>query len=373
MKTAKTLNELAAELERQANAKRDYVARTEALDLEIVDDVPQLRVGNDRFAINELAHDQIGQYAEIPSAYYDRMRREAPELLAKNVNTWLHQGRGDMTRQPAKRMIRTLDGTVRAFLSDRFRPIENFDLAMTILPVLIDANRFDVMSSDITERKFYLKVVDKSVNRKLAETGNYLGDGRHQIVRIAAPAITISNSECGFGALSIQAGIYDQFCSNLATFAERSMKKYHIGSRHDLLGEDVAALLSQETQTLTNAALMAQIRDVVTVAFNKERFDELCDKVDGTTQDVIGRETDVVKLVNLSSRKLGITEVEQKGVLQQLITGGDLTRFGLYNAITRFSADVPSYDRATELERIGGQVVELTKTDWEVLINQSKN
>lgn len=44
-----------------------------------------------------------------------------------------------------------------------------------------------------------------------------------------------------------------------------------------------------------------------------------------------------------------------------------LSRFGLYNAITRLSQDVESYDRATELERIGAQVIELAKPDWKVL------
>ena len=34
------------------------------------------------------------------------------------------------------------------------------------------------------------------------------------------------------------------------------------------------------------------------------------------------------------------------------------------SAVTRFSQDVADYDRATELERIGGRLVELPKADW---------
>ena len=52
-------------------------------------------------------------------------------------------------------------------------------------------------------------------------------------------------------------------------------------------------------------------------------------------------------------------------MLRHLIEGGDLTRYGLFNAITRAAADLDSYDRATEFERFGGQVVELPKRDWE--------
>lgn len=37
------------------------------------------------------------------------------------------------------------------------------------------------------------------------------------------------------------------------------------------------------------------------------------------------------------------------------------------NAITRMSSDVESYDRATDLERVGAQVIELPRDDWKVL------
>jgi hypothetical protein len=32
--------------------------------------------------------------------------------------------------------------------------------------------------------------------------------------------------------------------------------------------------------------------------------------------------------------------------------------------VTRMSADVESYDRATELERVGAKVIELPKHEW---------
>jgi V8-like Glu-specific endopeptidase len=75
--------------------------------------------------------------------------------------------------------------------------------------------------------------------------------------------------------------------------------------------------------------------------------------------------------VNLTGQKIGLTEGEGKGVLNQLIAGGDLTRFGLYNAVTRASSDIESYDRATELERAGAAVVELGKAEWQRLLEQS--
>lgn len=54
-------------------------------------------------------------------------------------------------------------------------------------------------------------------------------------------------------------------------------------------------------------------------------------------------------------------------MLRHLATGGDLSRWGMANALTRFSQDVEDYDRATEFERMGGQVIELPRNDWQAI------
>ena len=38
--------------------------------------------------------------------------------------------------------------------------------------------------------------------------------------------------------------------------------------------------------------------------------------------------------------------------------GNDLSHYGLVNAVTRASQDIEDYNRATELERIGGVLLE---------------
>ena len=71
----------------------------------------------------------MGDYLNIPRKYYDRMLQENIELLAHNVNCWLH-------REPKQRMIRTIDGRARAFLSNRYRRIDNIDIAKITLPII---------------------------------------------------------------------------------------------------------------------------------------------------------------------------------------------------------------------------------------------
>jgi hypothetical protein len=47
-----------------------------------------------------------------------------------------------------------------------------------------------------------------------------------------------------------------------------------------------------------------------------------------------------------------------------LIVGGDLTRWGFVNAVTATANHASSYDRASELEALGGQVLDLPRAEW---------
>ena len=144
------------------------------------------------------------------------------------------------------------------------------------------------------------------------------------------------------------------------------MKKYHVGSRYgEFAEEQVFAMLSDQSRQLSDAALWSMIRDVVRGAFDVARFDALVTKISDTQAQPI--EGDVVQVVELTGQRFGFNEGERKSVLDHLIRGGDLSRFGLYNAVTRTAEDVPDYDRATEFERFGGQIVELPANEWRQL------
>ena len=51
--------------------------------------------------------------------------------------------------------------------------------------------------------------------------------------------------------------------------------------------------------------------------------------------------------------------------MRYLIEGRELTAYGMSNAIARASQDVENYERSTDLERLGGSVIELPKVEWE--------
>jgi hypothetical protein len=353
-----SIQEFAAEIARRAETKKDFIANTKNVEMVPHAGAPTVGVGDMEFGINKIGHAQIAEVAKIPKQFYDRML-EDPDyqpVLCDTVNTiW--------RKQATKQLFRTQDGDLRCVRSDKFRTdMEYEDIAASLLPVLL-AIDVDVMSCQVTDTRMYIKCVDKKVTRELAAIGGKFGDGKHNIVRCLSPAITISDSEVGYGGANVLTGLFDSFCSNLATFNERSVRKYHVGARHELVGEAHYTMLTDETKRKTQVATMAQLVDVTRAAFDRVQFDALACKVEGTQADKIESD-DLVKVVNMAAKTFGLSEVEGKSVLKELASGGDLSRFGLYNAITAASANVEDYDRASDLERIGAQVIELQANQW---------
>lgn len=355
MKTGRNLTELAKEIDRRANLKKDYVAPVSKLTFAASQSGPVMKIdSHGDYGLNAIAHEQVADYAGIPMPYYRRMLENDPALLATNVNRWFDD------RGSERRMVRTLDGNVRALLSDKYRPLENEELAEAILPALMDRNLL-IMSCDITDSRLYIKAVDRKIEKDVP-TGKKIGDGSHAFFDTLSPAITISNSEVGRGSLLIEAGVFTKVCTNLATFGA-SMRKFHTGARADV-SDDVYALLSDRTRKMTDAAVWAQTRDLVAGAFDQARFEATCEKLQAAAEDRISKKADVVEVIERVGKKFGLVDGERKGVLQALIADGDLTRYGIHSAITRYSQDIDSYDRATELERVGARVIEMPRGEW---------
>jgi len=355
MKAGLSITALAQEIERRAETKRDYIVPTQACE---VQPDGRVRFGDQELPVTSWAAGQIADHCNIPAKYAQRLQKEAPNLWATNVNHWFKA-------EPAKRLARTLDGKLRSFNSDRFRALDDIDLAEAALPSLAELE-LDIVSSQLTETKFYIKAVGRQLSHELAKHGAKLGDGGHTIVRdLLFPAITISNSEVGNGALSILVGTYTSGCSNLAFFNERSLKKYHLGGKNGGLSDEVQALLSDQTKRISDAAIWAQVRDVVKSAFNADAFHSLCDTL--IAPALADRIEDPVQVIEVVGKRWGFTEGEQKSVLRHLIEGADLSRYGLHSAITRAAEDLPDYDRASDFERLGGSIIELPRNQWQTI------
>lgn len=352
MKTGMSLEEMAKELDRQMKVKRDFVAPTSDLKAEIEvppqihDEKPQTHLrlqvnGKGSFDVNENAHQQIAQRLQIPQKYYDRMRQEAPYLLATNINEWFGI-------KPEKRMVRTLDGKARAFLSNRYRPLDNYDLSQVAFETLSHVEGLQLVSQNLTEDYLYIKAVTERLTFEVKK-----GD-------IVQAGIVITNSEVGRGSIKIEPLIYRLICTNGMISNDSSMRKYHVGREHDV--ELAEELYQDETKRLDDKAFWFKVRDVIAGSFKRDIFEKIAARLIDSTRDSITG--DPVKVVEVVQERFMLRDDERSGILQHLIKGGDLTRYGLLNAITRESQDITDYDRATSLERFGGEVLELPKSDW---------
>lgn len=343
MKTGKTLQSLAIEVDRQANAIVDFRADTRKMMLtdtaELSFTDPLLQRGNNR-QISDLAHSQIAGRLNIPQKYYDLMLKESPALLADNVNHWF--GTKHETR-----LIRTLDNRVRAFLSSSYRPLDNFKLVETVLPKLQKLNA-TIESAEITERNLYIKAVFNQIEGTVEK-----GD-------IVKMGLIVSNSEVGCGSLKVEPLIYRLVCKNGMIVADSSIRKYHVGRRseEDNAQEYFRNATRNATRIADDKAFWMKVRDVIDATVNKKHFDKIvADLQRAKEHRSVLIEADPAREVEAIANKYRMTEGEEAGVLTHLIKGGDLSTYGMIQAVTRTSQDLPDYDRATEFERIGGEIL----------------
>lgn len=372
MNAGMNLVALAQELQRQAESAKDYIAPQGGLRMELdltptaqprVAPVQLVGTNGSSFAagINEHAHGQLSDTLGIPKKYYDRMRDEQPGLLADNVNAWLH-------KDPSKtRMVRTLDGRVRALLSSSYRPLDNADLANAVLPVLISQGA-QVVSTAVTETRLYVKAILPGLSDTIPE-GLRLGQGHNFLSKDTVVAgIVVSNSEVGAGAIRVEPMVFKTRCTNLMIISESKMRKHHVGRDQgvDFMGGDIEELLRSETKTARDRAFWNTVRDIVSSAFNPEIFKRHVERMRQAAEDVI-RTDDLPKVVEIVSKRLAVPEGLNNSILKALAAGADLTRWGLLNAYTNVANDREDYETSTMLERAGGEILALPARDWQLI------
>ena len=355
MKTGRTLVDLAHELNRQLASKRDLVVPSSLMscrtdpggELQLSIDVRSAdsAVGK-TYGVTELARRQLAEKLRIPFTYFERMRIEQPDLLDHNVNTWLQSDED-------RRMVRTLDGQVRAVLSDRYRRLDNFDLAEHVFPILMRLQGARFESVELTETKMYLKVVTPQVAFEVAP-----GD-------VVQAGIVITNSEVGCGSLSVQPLIYRLVCRNGLIVPDHSLRKTHVGRSLGLEG-DAVSLFQDDTLAADDRAFFMKVRDVVEAAVSETTFRQFAQKMQRTLD--IPLSGDPVKAVEVLANRYTLNDSERAGILRHLIVEGEMSAYGLVNAVTHYSQDVQDYDRATDFEALGGKLIELAPGEWKGMV-----
>lgn len=342
MKQGMTIEELAREITARADRKEDFIADTR--DLVMTDDVKLTMAAGEPLDVLGLAHDQIGEYTGIPARYYDKMKADAPNLLAANVNEWFR-------RKADRRMVRTLDGRARAFLSDRYSRMDDDAFAEVVLRVIAGTPGANIVSAGMGDERTHIKFVSERKMRDVAV---------NDPVQFG---IAFSNSEVGKGRLSGRLLMYRLRCLNGMISEEDMFGANHVGQR--IGGRDLGEIFKLDTVTMDAKATLMKLRDFATEILSDQRIDAVVERVKGLTRDPI---KEPVKAVERLAKSHGFNEGEKESVLAHLTRGGDLTMWGLLNAVTASAQDEGlSYKRATELEAVGGRLLTLSRADYREL------
>lgn len=270
-------------------------------------------------------------------SYYDWLRAHDPALFDTTLNTLFG-------RLKEKRMVRTLDGNARAYLSDRYRIFDNWQVIQAVMPVLNEVPDMRIESCDVTDRRLYLKALFPRIEGDIA-VGEPVQSG-----------VCISNCEIGQGRTVVELLVYKLSCKNGLISRDYSAGRHHVGRLAEG-GDDetVYELYRDETLAADDQAFSLKLQDTVRAAVDQTKFDLIVNRMrEAEGEELDGDEADVVEQV---AQTHGLREAERKSVLKHLLQSNRSTRMGLVDAVTRASQDVGDYDRATELERIGGMIL----------------
>lgn len=355
MKTGRSIQDLALELDVRAKQKKDYVISTDQIGFDVSGDPEQVGPKQHYFDIpgqaivglTDHTHGQVASRLKIPRQYYERMRQEAPYLLRDNVQHWFQNN-------PERRMVRTLGSNARAFLSDRYLRLENEEVAQHVIQSLYEHESQPYpISTEVTDRRLYLK---------------FLFDMEGEVVKgdTIKPGIVITNSEIGQGSYEVRGFFYRDYCTNGCVFGSRDMgvgiRRHHVGQRVEAMEENAFQVFSTQTQKLVHDSLMAQTSDLLTAVGSQTFFDQMLAKLRSATtgEKIINPEQGVEVL----AREVGLNDSERSQALIQLVESKDYSRWGAMNAVTAIANNTSDYDRASELEMLGNRILEMDLNRW---------
>jgi hypothetical protein len=389
MRNALTLRQFAEEIERRKEAKRDFRADTRALKvtsrdngklvLEIFKDKKNLPrtvnhkwgydsriIVNDNtsitdreclasFSMDDHFINQLATHYKIPRDYIKREARDNPRVVAGLANYYfLNSAKGSTKGEEWNRLVRTLDGKARAFLSSRYRVFDNEHVAEATLPAIADmGDNAQIVASEITDRRMYIQIRYPRLEGEVKK-----GD-------IVQGGLTISNSEDGRGSISIAPMTWRLLCTN-GMIRGTNINRHHVGRHTGGSYEDSQEIFRDVTRDADDKALVMKIQDVVTHSVNEVAFQNEVRLLTEASESETIPARSIIPAVEVLSERVRLNEGEKNSVIQHLIEGGDMSKWGVANALTRTAQDVDP-DRAYDLERAGSGIIDLPSKDWQVV------
>lgn len=331
MKEGRPLPLLAAELERQAGAKRDYLAH--AGELAVRSNGHSELILGDAYPVTDIAHSQIADYLEIPKAFYDRMRERTGDLVVRTPSGEANAGDPTLfdtvvntllsSKGAERRLVRTLDGSARAFLSDSFSvDLDNYDVFRYAARAIEEAGLGpeNVLSAEVTERRLYLKVVSPRIRAEISPENLRTPHGMLKEPQIIQAGFVLTNSETGLGSLRVSMLVYRLQCTN-GWIKEESLRQRHVGK--SLESGDDGSVYRSDTRAQDAKLRLMKVRDHIAAALDAGAFREFAARMQESA--CVRLEGSPERCVEATARKFGLTQSEKELVLGELVEGADLS------------------------------------------------
>lgn len=342
---------------------------------------------------------QLADKLGIPLRFFRKCQEAHAVELCRMLNYWFRQGeseQGDKPQKVTKRLLRVTDNngipTLRAFLSNSYRIIDNLHVLEVALEKMAGlcqerggkpecfnwnatTNHMDVLLFD-TSMTSHLGLFTEG-KQSVADHGTVGGGGDWRNLRgtindpgyeesgavermatgegrsadgsdggdIVFGGVHIRNSETGDGSLWVRTCALVAVCSNRVLIG-LDMAQVHLGKQ---MTEDT--VLSPETRKLENEVIWAKVRDAVTAAMDKEKFEELLDLFRGTAKIELPSVTEAAKQI---VEKQGWTDEQRDSILNAFrpVVKDRPTVFDAIQAVTEAAQkfEQTSPERCLEME-----------------------
>lgn len=319
-----------------------------------------------RYALSTVALEGVADRTGVPIRYLREVHAERPELFSAIVN---HHWRGGfskdhVTHEPDSRsfMLRTLTsptggpGLLRAVLSDKYKRIDDLEVATAILTGLQTAGIQDAkVTGDLTERRMMLRIEVPRIateGKALVESyrSPYRAEGEQSPMIHAG--LEVRTSSVGCGAFEIVPRIVIEACSNgLRVDALGKIREVHLGGR---LEQGIVSW-SDSTERKNMELLQAKTVDAVTTFLSPGFLVQAVEQAN----EKAGQEVANEKHVRDITKPLGVTNAEVDDLMAYFVAGGQTNRAGLSNALTAMAQATADGDRAGDLEVAGAAVLGL--------------
>lgn len=284
---------------------------------------------------------QAATRANIPETFVNRMldKPYGAELITENLNTIFGK------EAPERFLVRSADTEIRGVLSDSYRRMDSRPILEAFAETVqkLGAVPIEGIGGDL---RFAVKALIPQVYTV----------GKHGDEEVFAFGASLSNSDVGCGALSLQFFLWRIWCSNTAT-REDSLRKVHLGKR---LSDDIT--YSQETYAADTRTMSLAVRDHVKGVLAAPKIEEALAAIEKAMDTVVEPKKFWERGGELEKLKLTRAEIDatreqfNNGDVQTLPRGNNVARMS--QAVAWLAQTVPSAERRLELERIAGVVME---------------